>query len=317
MSVHYDKRNRRWRFEFYKVVSGNRVRVTKLLPKAWTRAQAQAFDQAETARLYGSATGSVKKQNLIDDAIVVYCQYRCPNLKEGVEIEKELARMHGYYESRYISELAEVAREYEEAERDRLTPATIRNKLSYLRAACRYAHKYHGMDEVPDISLPPVRNERKEYITREEMIRVSRATRNRHARAMVRIAFYTGMRLGEILSLGGRSKILEDGYHLFDTKNGEDRFVPMHPKLAVLNKYLPVPWSEKWMQQCVRNAMDSVGLQHIRFHDLRHSTASNLVNSGVDLYTVGFLLGHKDMRSTARYSHLAKKTLSEVVRKIK
>ncbi|NLC23358.1 MAG: site-specific integrase [Oxalobacter sp.] len=134
---------------------------------------------------------------------------------------------------------------------------------------------------------------------------------------MVRIAFYSGMRLGEILSLGNTSKILDDGFLLMDTKNGEDRFVPMHPNLKATLKYLPIPWSEKWMQQCVRKAMDEVGLQNIRFHDLRHSTASNLINAGADLYTVGVVLGHKDMRSTARYSHLAKKTLNDVIRKIR
>lgn len=317
MSVRYDQRNRRWRFEFKKTVNGNRIRFSKLLPKTWTRTQAQAFDQTETARIYASATGAIKQQSLIDEAVVNYCRNRCPKLKEGIEIEKDLARMHGYYEGRYVSELADVTREFEEAERDRLSPARIRNLLSYLRSACKYSHKYHNTDEVPDILLPIVRNERKEYITRTEMIRVARATRNRHARAMVRIAFYSGMRLGEILDLGKESKILDDGFLLINTKNGEDRFVPMHPALKPILKYLPIPWSEKWMQQCVRNAMDFVGLNHIRFHDLRHSTASNLINAGADLYTVGVVLGHKDMRSTARYSHLAKKTLNDVIRKIK
>ena len=41
-----------------------------------------------------------------------------------------------------------------------------------------------------------------------------------------------------------------------------------------------------------------------------------LINAGVDLFTVGRVLGHKDPRSTQRYSHLAIDTLTAAVGKI-
>ncbi|WP_312539374.1 tyrosine-type recombinase/integrase [Achromobacter mucicolens] len=44
---------------------------------------------------------------------------------------------------------------------------------------------------------------------------------------------------------------------------------------------------------------------HLRFHDLRHSAASQMINDKVDLYTVGAVLGHKSAASTKRYAHLA------------
>ena len=44
---------------------------------------------------------------------------------------------------------------------------------------------------------------------------------------------------------------------------------------------------------------------HCRFHDLRHTAASNLVRAGRTLFEVGTLLGHSSTTMTARYSHLA------------
>ena len=53
-----------------------------------------------------------------------------------------------------------------------------------------------------------------------------------------------------------------------------------------------------------RGLRSSVDLAHLRLHDLRHSFASVAINGGVDLRTVGGLLGHSDLGSTAGYAHL-------------
>jgi len=48
------------------------------------------------------------------------------------------------------------------------------------------------------------------------------------------------------------------------------------------------------------------GLPDVRLHDLRHSFASMLVNSGESLYVVQDLLGHSSPRMTQRYAHVAR-----------
>ena len=55
------------------------------------------------------------------------------------------------------------------------------------------------------------------------------------------------------------------------------------------------------------------GLPEFRVHDLRHSVASFLVNAGRSLYEVQELLGHADIRTTSRYSHLSRERLIAAV----
>ena len=51
------------------------------------------------------------------------------------------------------------------------------------------------------------------------------------------------------------------------------------------------------------------GLADVRLHDLRHSHASFLVNSGRTLYEVQHILGHTQVKTTQRYAHLSHETL--------
>ncbi|MEH3108156.1 MAG: site-specific integrase, partial [Sphingomonas fennica] len=62
-----------------------------------------------------------------------------------------------------------------------------------------------------------------------------------------------------------------------------------------------------------QSAREAAGLPDLHIHDLRHTAASAMVAAGVDLFAVGKVLGHANVASTARYSHLANDTLLRAV----
>lgn len=313
MSIRYLRDKKRFRFEFEATINGQRIRATKLLPAAWDKAKAEAFDRKESDRLYSEAKGLQRPAYFIEKAVSLYIDEKCPNLKTGLETAKELARFHEHYKGRTVEELPEVAREYAEAEKGRVKPGTVRNRLAYLRAACRYAYRFHGhgdSDPAERMQLPSVKNERHHYASRKEMLTVARKMKNRSARAVAKVAFYSGMRLGEIL----RAEVLNDEcFLLTDTKNGDRRAVPIHPRLRTCLRYFPIGISKIWVQRQFHGACKAAGLEHLHFHDLRHSAASEMINSGATLYEVGAVLGHRDTRSTKRYAHLATDTLATAI----
>jgi integrase len=78
-------------------------------------------------------------------------------------------------------------------------------------------------------------------------------------------------------------------------------------------RFLPLRSPKITIQRAWQRARARVGMEHVTLHDLRHSAASEMVNAGVALFVVGKVLGHRDSRSTQRYSHLTADTLAGAV----
>lgn len=310
MSV-YREKSGRYRFSFNRVINGRRLRATKLLPKSWTHHQAQEYDTKETARLYAIGNGQ-SVDDTIDKAILLYLQNHAINLKGFTALEKEFNYNLEHYTGKKLTELNLVAQSINKLN---ISQASKRNYLANIRSACRYAWKFHGMgdkDPALNLKLPKVSNKREIYITRIEMLTIAKKVPVKY-RAFIRIAFYTGMRIGEML----KAKVIDDIIYITDTKNGESRIIPIHDRIkSACVKHLPCKYAKITIQSNWQKAKGDAGMKHLHFHDLRHSTASEMINNGVDLHTIGLILGHKDRSSTQRYAHLLNSKLLEAVNKV-
>ncbi len=315
MPVYLDKEKRRWRFTFNRVIKGDRHRATKLLPAAWGRAKAETYDRTETARLYAVATGVERPEPLIERAVELYLDHRIPALRDGKGIAQELAYLAGYIEGRPMSELADVSREYAK-ENPHLEPATIRNRLAYLRAACRYAWKKHKLtqhDPTGQMEFPQVDNVKDVRLPVEDYERrILKKIPDMEARALFTLAFFTGSRWpSEILPrqpedvhrmiVKGRLRVLLTVEH---TKNGSPRLVPVPPKARWALAYLPFKHSERWYYDRYNPVRDAAGLPDIVPHSGRHVVATDILLHGGTLADVSAALHHKHWGSSARYAGL-------------
>jgi len=115
------------------------------------------------------------------------------------------------------------------------------------------------------------------------------------------------------------------------TKNDEPVDVPLNKEAVAAIRSLP-SWQErtgpifrsqrrpgeavKSNDHWFKPAMKLAGVKGFRWHDLRHTFASWLVQDDVPLHRVSKLLGHKSLAMTMRYAHLAPNQLHQDVAKL-
>ncbi|SDR18321.1 Site-specific recombinase XerD [Paraburkholderia fungorum] len=315
---------RRYRWTFERVIEDERVRKTKLLPAGISAKEADELARRWERDLYAVASGAKKAVVTIGSCVRKHVADKAAGWKDAEKRILILEKWAPEYADQDALDLHEWSKEFvgfARASVDRsgkkkrpLSDGAIRNVLAYIRAALKYAHKV-GMietDQTARMLIPSVNNERHHYPQRAEMLRIAHACRDREVRAAIRIAFYSGMRRAEIL----RARVTRNGFSLETTKNGRPRIIPIHPRIAVLARRIrfTIPiwrFEDEW-----QFARVAAGHPSTKFHDLRHGAASEMINAGIDLFTVGGVLGHKSTVSTKRYSHLVTGRLAEAVGRI-
>jgi integrase len=144
------------------------------------------------------------------------------------------------------------------------------------------------------------------------------------------MALTTGARRGELLKLTYGDLDLASGTaYLRTSKNGEPRVLPLVPavvteirrhgdKAADVRLFAARYRTDKAMSFATvwRTAVRQASIEDFRFHDLRHSCASYLAQSGASLVEIADVLGHKSLDVTRRYSHLTVDSKRQLVQRV-
>jgi integrase len=153
---------------------------------------------------------------------------------------------------------------------------------------------------------------------------------NKMLRYIIPMLILTGARKREVLDARWEDFDFErKSWRIHTTKLGRPRHVPLSdgaisilqstPRFGKCEWAFPNPKTLKpyvSIYYAWNTARNAAGLPDVKCHSLRHSYASFLVNAGRTLYEVQHLLGHTQIKTTQRYSHLTKDTLLDATNSV-
>jgi integrase len=203
------------------------------------------------------------------------------------------------------------------------SPATVNRHRGTLGGVFKFALQegYINSNPLQKTTCLEVNNDRVRYLSDAERERLFDACKQSawpRLYTLVLMATCTGMRKSEMLNLKWCDIDFDQGLaFLALTKNGQPRVCPIPtPALNELKKIRgfgntlafpsttmpdqPMEFKRHW-----HKALKEAAIEDFRFHDLRHTAASYLVMNGASLHEAGEILGHRDLSTTRRYSHLS------------
>ncbi|EMQ1950905.1 site-specific integrase [Salmonella enterica] len=215
--------------------------------------------------------------------------------------------------------------------------------LALMKAILRAAERdWKWLEKAPVIKIPSVRNKRVRWLEKEEVKRLIDECPE-PLKSVVKFALATGLRKSNIMNLEWQQidmqrrvawvnpedsksnraigvalndtacKVLRDQIgkhhkwvfvHTTAAKRADGTSTPAVRKMRIDSK-------TSWLSACRR-----AGIEDFRFHDLRHTWASWLIQSGVPLSVLQEMGGWESIEMVRRYAHLAPNHLTEHARKI-
>jgi integrase/recombinase XerC len=217
-------------------------------------------------------------------------------------------------------------------------PLTVRRKLTAI------ASFYHFLEDTGSavlnpargLPLPKVAQRFPTCLTAEQAGALLDAAHTPWHRAMIVLLLFAGLRRSEVAAITLDDLDMGNAQLLVRGKGAKERVVPLTPLVVeAVKEYLPCrpqtesqhlfvsrvgghPLHARVAGRMLQHVLQRAGLgeEHITPHRLRHTFATHLIRSGVDVRTVQELLGHADLQTTARYLHSDTRTKQAAVGKL-
>ncbi len=162
-----------------------------------------------------------------------------------------------------------------------------------------------------------------------EIVRMLEGTVNFKHRVMLAVAYGAGLRVSEVVGLRVRDLDFEGGLITVRQGKGNKDRVTVLPSMVVgdVRRLIArreagdLVFESSWggklstrsAQKVFEQALGRAGIHVVAtFHSLRHSFATHLLEHGVDVRYVQELLGHSNIRTTQRYTHVSRKAIGGI-----
>jgi integrase len=291
--------------------------ISKTFP---TKREAERWATTQEAEMHKGVwqDNSVAESTNFANIILQFSETVLPKKKSGRQDQSRcqlLLDRLGYLKLTQIStyELSKARDEWSTI----YAPASVKNLLGLINRIMKYAQIELGVFfpqglPVEQMRKPIIRNQRNRRLNSHELTKLINHAPD-DLKPVIQFAIETAARRGEIAKLTWSDICLTDRYaQLRDTKNGEDRKVPLTNKALELLQSLPEPHDGRVfgythpdsITTAFARACEQAGITNLRFHDLRHEATSRLFEAGLNVIEAASVTGHKELRMLQRYTHL-------------
>jgi len=326
------KKNNRWRIDYY--VNGKRVRkpVSKIKAEA-EKVLAKTQSDIVHKRYALPKDKKIKFAAFAEKYIAEYSKISKRSYRSDISMLKNL--MAGFGDS-YLDEITDYDCERHKRNRinqknkkgnKQVATSSINRELGLLRNILNRAVTWDYLSFNPIKKIEFFKEEPKERILTHGEMKKLLAVAMPPLKDIILVALNTGMRKREILDMEWNQVNLEERFiTIKKTKSRKLRRVPLNKAMVRLfsrlhsgngtnNFVFPSPRTGKpyvFIHYIWKVVLKRVGLEDVRFHDLRHCFATYALLKGGDLISLKETLGHSDISTTSRYT----KALLEGQRKL-
>jgi len=164
-------------------------------------------------------------------------------------------------------------------------------------------------------------------LSKEEINKMIESTNNIKHKLVIMFLYYAGLRLDEARNLKWQDIDFDrEIIHLKTAKGDKERVIFLHKKLIDMLKMYGIKeegpvfvsqqggkYNKRTIQQIIKFSSKKVGIKkNVTPHTLRHSFATHLLESGADIRYIQQLLGHKNLKTTQIYTHVANKDIKKL-----
>jgi len=248
----------------------------------------------------------------------------------GKLIEEIKLRKYSYQTGKAYISVVKIFLKSGKTPREFLLSYSNKNRSTVRNAYFALKFFYENViDEKFDEKLPLAKSKQKLPIVlnRKEIQKLFEVTTNIKHKMILMFLYYAGLRLDEVRNLKWQDIDFDrDIIHVKTAKGEKERVVFLHHKLKEIMKFHGIDkqglvfksqmgkkYNKRTIQQIVKNASKKAGIKKkVTPHTLRHSFATHLLEAGADIRYIQQLLGHKSLRTTQIYTHVASRNIKKL-----